>query len=150
MAEAGDRARGATAYVTLRAMRAPWPHAAMLQRAYIGRHHTRGRRGGSDPDERVAGKGYAVLRAAGIEVAENVLAGQAADQMAGYSTRSLKKRPEVTLKLAVSADGMIGRQGVGQVAITGAVSRGAGSSDAGRKRCDPCRHRHGASPTTRN
>ena len=50
-----------------------------------------------------------------------MLAAEAADQMAGYLIRSLKKRPEVTLKLAISADGMIGRQGEGQVAITGTV-----------------------------
>ena len=43
--------------------------------------------------------------------------------MAGYLIRSLKKRPEVTLKLALSQDGMIGRPGEGQVAITGEVSR---------------------------
>jgi diaminohydroxyphosphoribosylaminopyrimidine deaminase/5-amino-6-(5-phosphoribosylamino)uracil reductase len=71
----------------------------------------------------VSGKGYAILRAAGIEVVERILAADAADQMAGYLTRSLKKRPEVTLKLAISADGMIGRLGEGQVAITGPVSR---------------------------
>ena len=49
--------------------------------------------------------------------------GKAAGQMSGYLVRSVKKRPEVTLKLALSADGMIGRLGAGQVAITGAASR---------------------------
>ena len=39
----------------------------------------------SDPDERVAGKGYAILRTAGIEVEENVLRAEAADYLAGYS-----------------------------------------------------------------
>ena len=63
------------------------------------------------------------MRAAGIEVVERVLADKAADQMAGYLTRSVKKRPEVSLKLALSADGKIGRQGAGQVAITGPVAR---------------------------
>ena len=43
--------------------------------------------------------------------------------MAGYLTRSLKKWPEVILKLAISADSMIGRLGEGQVTITGPVSR---------------------------
>lgn len=43
--------------------------------------------------------------------------------MAGYLTRSVKKRPEVTLKLAVSSDDMIGRRGAGQIAITGEISR---------------------------
>ncbi|TIT89611.1 MAG: bifunctional diaminohydroxyphosphoribosylaminopyrimidine deaminase/5-amino-6-(5-phosphoribosylamino)uracil reductase, partial [Mesorhizobium sp.] len=71
----------------------------------------------------VSGKGYAILRAAGVEVVEKVLAAEAAEQMAGYLTRSLKKRPEVTLKLALSSDGKIGRKGAGQVAITGELAR---------------------------
>ena len=71
----------------------------------------------------MSGKGYAILRQAGIEVVERVLADEAADAMAGYLTRSLKKRPEVILKLALSQDGMIGRPGEGQIAITGEVSR---------------------------
>ena len=54
---------------------------------------------------------------------EGVLADEAADLMAGYLIRSVGKRPEVTLKLAVSADGMIGRKGEGQVAITGPPAR---------------------------
>lgn len=120
--EAGERARGATAYVTLEPCahhgRTP-PCANALVAAGIKRVVG----AASDPDDRVSGKGYAILRAAGIEVVERILAADAADQMAGYLTRSLKKRPEVTLKLAISADGMIGRLGEGQVAITGPVSR---------------------------
>src|SRR5690606_23270712 len=77
----------------------------------------------SDPDPRVSGRGYAILRDAGIEVVEGVLANEAAALLAGYLTRARLKRPEVTLKLAVSSDGMIGRRGAGQVAITGRVSR---------------------------
>ena len=122
LAEAGDRARGATAYVTLEPCahhgRTP-PCAEALVAAGISRVVG----AASDPDPRVSGRGYALLRAAGIEVVERVLSAEAADQMAGYLVRSLKKRPEVTLKLAISADGMIGRMGEGQVAITGAVAR---------------------------
>jgi diaminohydroxyphosphoribosylaminopyrimidine deaminase/5-amino-6-(5-phosphoribosylamino)uracil reductase len=77
----------------------------------------------ADPDPRVSGKGYAILRQAGIEVVERVLADEAADLLAGYLIRSVRKRPEVTLKLALSADGMIGRLGEGQVAITGSLAR---------------------------
>lgn len=122
LAQAGERARGATAYVTLEPCahhgRTP-PCAEGLIQAGISRVVG----AANDPDPRVSGKGYAMLRAAGIAVVERVLAAEAADLMAGYLTRSLKKRPEVILKLAVSADGMIGRRGEGQVAITGAVAR---------------------------
>jgi diaminohydroxyphosphoribosylaminopyrimidine deaminase/5-amino-6-(5-phosphoribosylamino)uracil reductase len=122
LAEAGDLARGATAYVTLEpcAHHGRTPPCANA-RVTAGIKRVVG--AATDPDSRVSGKGYAILRASGIEVVENVLAAEAADQMAGYLTRSLKKRPEVTLKLAISADGMIGRLGQGQIAITGPVSR---------------------------
>ncbi|MBL8578506.1 MAG: bifunctional diaminohydroxyphosphoribosylaminopyrimidine deaminase/5-amino-6-(5-phosphoribosylamino)uracil reductase RibD [Mesorhizobium sp.] len=122
LAEAGALARGATAYVTLEPCahhgRTP-PCANALVSAGVARVVG----AASDPDSRVSGKGYAIIRDAGIEVVDRILAGQAADAMAGYLTRSLKKRPEVTLKLAISQDGMIGKPGEGQVAITGEVSR---------------------------
>lgn len=122
LAEAGERARGATAYVTLEPCahhgRTP-PCANALVTAGV----TRVVGAASDPDPRVSGKGYAILRAAGVDVVEGVLAEVAAERVAGYLIRSLKKRPEVILKLAVSRDGMIGRKGEGQVAITGPVAR---------------------------
>lgn len=122
LAEAGDRARGATAYVTLEPCahhgRTP-PCAEALVRAGIARVVG----AAADPDPRVSGKGYAILEAGGIDVTPGVLADGASDRLNGYLTRSVKKRPEVTLKLAVSSDGMIGRKGEGQVAITGQVSR---------------------------
>ncbi|MER8657515.1 MULTISPECIES: bifunctional diaminohydroxyphosphoribosylaminopyrimidine deaminase/5-amino-6-(5-phosphoribosylamino)uracil reductase RibD [unclassified Mesorhizobium] len=122
LAEAGELARGATAYVTLEPCahhgRTP-PCANALVNAGVARVVG----AASDPDPRVSGKGYAILRAAGIEVVEKVLVEEAAEQMAGYLIRSMKKRPEVTLKLALSSDGKIGRHGAGQVAITGDVAR---------------------------
>lgn len=121
LAEAGDKARGATAYVTLEPCahhgRTP-PCAEALIAAGVARVVG----ASSDPDPRVSGRGYGMLRAAGIEVTEGVLAAQAADLMAGYLMRSAQKRPEVILKLAISADGMIGRAGE-EVAITGGEAR---------------------------
>ncbi|MBZ9741946.1 MULTISPECIES: bifunctional diaminohydroxyphosphoribosylaminopyrimidine deaminase/5-amino-6-(5-phosphoribosylamino)uracil reductase RibD [unclassified Mesorhizobium] len=122
LAEAGQRARGATAYVTLEPCahhgRTP-PCANALVNAGIARVVG----AASDPDPRVSGQGYAILRDAGVEVVEKVMAAEAAEQMAGYLIRSLKKRPEVILKLALSSDGKIGREGAGQVAITGDMAR---------------------------
>ena len=122
LAEAGVLAQGATAYVTLEPCahhgRTP-PCANALVSAGIARVVG----AASDPDPRVSGKGYAILRTAGVEVVERLLAEEAAEQMAGYMNRSLKKRPEVVLKLALSADGMIGRKGDGQISITGDAAR---------------------------
>lgn len=122
LAEAGEMACGATAYVTLEPCahhgRTP-PCAEALVRAGVARVVV----AATDPDERVSGKGYAILREAGIEVVAGVLAAEAANDLSGYLNRSAKKRPEVTLKLALSDDGMIGQKSAGQVAITGPVSR---------------------------
>ncbi|MES0096868.1 bifunctional diaminohydroxyphosphoribosylaminopyrimidine deaminase/5-amino-6-(5-phosphoribosylamino)uracil reductase RibD [Mesorhizobium sp. M0019] len=122
LAEAGELARGATAYATLEPCahhgRTP-PCANALVSAGVARVVG----AASDPDPRVSGKGYAILRAAGVEVVEKVLAAEAAEQMAGYLIRSLKKRPEVILKLALSSDNKIGVKGEGQVSITGDIAR---------------------------
>ena len=121
LAEAGSGARGATAYITLEPCahhgRTP-PCAEALVTAGISRIVI----AASDPDPRVSGKGAAILRQAGIEVTENVMANEAWDGLSPYLTRSVKKRPEVTLKLALSSDGMIGRRVGKRIAITGPVS----------------------------
>ncbi|MCF3639514.1 bifunctional diaminohydroxyphosphoribosylaminopyrimidine deaminase/5-amino-6-(5-phosphoribosylamino)uracil reductase RibD [Rhizobium sp. TRM95111] len=123
LAEAGEAARGATAYVTLEPCahhgRTP-PCADALIAAGVARVVV----SVDDPDARVAGQGFERLRAAGIAVETRVLEGEGRRALAGYLMRQTKKRPHVTLKLAVSADGMLGRPGEGQVAITGPVSRG--------------------------
>lgn len=122
LAEAGERASGATAYVTLEPCahhgRTP-PCAEALVTAGVARVVA----AATDPDERVSGKGYAILRNAGIEVESGVLAGDAARAMAGYLIQRTRSRPHVTLKLAVSSDGRIGRTGAGQVAVTGETAR---------------------------
>lgn len=122
LAEAAGRARGATAYVTLEPCahhgRTP-PCASALIAAGVARVVAAAR----DPDERVSGRGYAMLRQAGIEVEAGILDREASDVMAGYLIRSMKKRPEIILKMALSNDGKIGRPGDGQIFITGDISR---------------------------
>ena len=71
------------------------------------------------------------LRDAGIAVDIGVLPEEGHRALEAYLMRQVSKRPHVTLKLAVSADGMIGRKGAGQVRITGPP--GAGSASSGRK-----------------
>jgi diaminohydroxyphosphoribosylaminopyrimidine deaminase/5-amino-6-(5-phosphoribosylamino)uracil reductase len=122
LAEAGELARGATVYVTLEPCshhgRTP-PCAEALIACGVARVVI----SVTDPDSRVSGRGIAMLREAGIEVEAGVLEEEGRRSLAGYLTRQTRNRPYVTLKLAVSADGMIGRQGEGQVAITGPVAR---------------------------
>ena len=122
LALAGEAARGATAYVTLE----PCSHygktppcanalvAAGVARVVVCLH---------DPDPRVSGRGLSILREAGITVDTGVLEEEGRKALRAYLMRQIKARPYVTLKLAVSGDGMIGRTGSGQVAITGPVSR---------------------------
>jgi diaminohydroxyphosphoribosylaminopyrimidine deaminase/5-amino-6-(5-phosphoribosylamino)uracil reductase len=104
LAEAGEAARGATAYVTLE----PCAHhgetppcAEALAQAGVARVVA----AVQDPDPRVAGKGLAMLRAAGIEVASGALEREAADLSAGFFLRVRENRPFVTLKIAQSLDG---------------------------------------------
>ncbi len=122
LAEAGDEARGATAYVTLEPCshhgKTP-PCANAIVAAGIARVVV----AVADPDPRVSGQGLKILADADIEVTIGILQKEARRAMGGYLTRQTKGRPQVTLKLAVSADGMLGRLGAGQVAITGAEVR---------------------------
>lgn len=124
LAEAGDAARGATAYVTLEPCahhgRTP-PCANALVAAGIARVFC----ALSDPDDRVAGRGFAILRDAGVEIMADVEADYARSVLWAYLIRSEHKRPGVTLKLAISADGMIGLKGQGGVAVTGEETRAA-------------------------
>jgi diaminohydroxyphosphoribosylaminopyrimidine deaminase / 5-amino-6-(5-phosphoribosylamino)uracil reductase len=122
LAEAGEKARGATAYVTLEPCshhgKTP-PCAEALIAAGVARIVVCI----LDPDERVAGRGVVMLRDTGIDVDIGVLHDEGERVLEAYLMRQRSNRPHVTLKLAVSSDGMIGREGEGQVRITGQVSR---------------------------
>ena len=124
LAEAGERARGATAYVTLEPCshfgKTP-PCVNALIAAGVGRVVV----AVTDPDPRVSGNGIRMLRDAGIAVETGLMEVAARRGLAAYLTRQTEGRAHVTLKLAVSKDGMLGRHGEGQVRITGHQSREA-------------------------
>ncbi|MGI9414580.1 MAG: bifunctional diaminohydroxyphosphoribosylaminopyrimidine deaminase/5-amino-6-(5-phosphoribosylamino)uracil reductase RibD, partial [Hyphomicrobiales bacterium] len=125
LGRAGALAAGATAYVTLEPCahhgKTP-PCAEALADAGIARAVV----ATGDPDARVAGRGIEQLRAAGITVDACVLADQARRDLAGFLSRIERGRPEVTLKLAVSADGKIAAAPGKTTAITGAQARSRG------------------------
>lgn len=118
LAEAGTAARGATLYVSLE----PCSHTGRTppcSEAIIAAGIARVVTPMEDPDRRVAGRGHAFLREAGIEVVTGILAGEAGKAHSGHVKRVLRGLPHVLLKLAVSADGKIAREGRRPVRLTG-------------------------------
>ena len=122
LAQAGDAAQGATAFVTLEPCahhgKTP-PCANALVTAGISRVVCPL----ADPDPRVAGKGFAILRAAGIEVSVGLMEAEARSANAGFLHTKERARPFVTLKLAASLDGRIATQTGESRWITGSESR---------------------------
>ncbi|MFA5678057.1 MAG: bifunctional diaminohydroxyphosphoribosylaminopyrimidine deaminase/5-amino-6-(5-phosphoribosylamino)uracil reductase RibD [Pseudomonas sp.] len=102
--QAGERARGATAYVTLEPCshfgKTP-PCADALVKAGVSRVVA----AMQDPNPQVAGRGLQRLRDAGIEVLCGVLEAQARQLNPGFIKRMQHGLPLVRLKLAMSLDG---------------------------------------------
>ena len=104
---AGSRAAGATLYCTLEPCSHVGRTGACVERiaaAGIARVVA----AIQDPNPRVAGGGFAYLRAHGIDVIEGVAADDARRQIAPFGIWITKHRPFVTLKCAISADGFVG------------------------------------------
>lgn len=104
LAAAGEAARGATLYVTLE----PCSHHGATPPcvdAIIAAGVSRVVTAMEDPDPRVAGRGHAILREAGIEVVIGPEAAAARCDHLGHILRVTKHRPMVTLKLARTSDG---------------------------------------------
>lgn len=120
--QAGGLARGATAYVTLEPCAhqgQTGPCAEALLTAGVARVVS----ASEDPDPRVAGRGHARLRQAGVEVLTGVLQDEARALNAGFLSRVQKQRPFVTLKLATTLDGRIALPSGESKWITGETAR---------------------------
>lgn len=122
LAQAGEQARGATAFVTLEPCAHQSERGPACADGLIAAGVSRVVVGVRDPDLRTAGEGLERLRAAGIEVAALDHAASRRS-LAGYLTHAEHGRPHVTLKLALTLDGAIALPEGGSRWITGEVAR---------------------------
>ncbi|HCP04052.1 MAG: riboflavin biosynthesis protein RibD [Pseudomonadales bacterium] len=122
LAQAGDLARGATAYVTLEPCshfgRTP-PCADALVKAGVSRVVA----AMQDPNPQVAGNGLNRLREAGIEVDCGLLEAQAQALNPGFIKRMQQGLPWVRVKLAMSLDGRTAMASGESKWITGPAAR---------------------------
>jgi diaminohydroxyphosphoribosylaminopyrimidine deaminase/5-amino-6-(5-phosphoribosylamino)uracil reductase len=120
--QAGERARGATAYVSLE----PHAHQGRTPPCTIALIKAGVRRVVApveDPNPLVSGRGFTHLRDAGVEVHVGVLASEAARLNEKYIHALRHARPFVHLKLACSLDGRIATRTGDSRWITNETSR---------------------------
>ncbi len=134
LAQAGSAAAGATIYITLEPcahISGRGPACSDLLVAAKPRLVVTALQ---DPDPRTAGRGFARLADAGIEVTTGIMASQARRSLAGFLSRIERQRPFVTLKLATSLDGAIAMADGSSRWITGEAARAHAHLE--RARCD--------------
>jgi diaminohydroxyphosphoribosylaminopyrimidine deaminase/5-amino-6-(5-phosphoribosylamino)uracil reductase len=125
LAQAGAKARGATAYLTLEPCshfgRTP-PCVRSLIDARIARVVT----AMEDPNPRVNGQGLAQLREAGIDVRCGLLQAEARALNPGFVSRMARGLPWVRMKVAASLDGRTALRNGESQWITGEAARADG------------------------
>ncbi|WP_333871245.1 bifunctional diaminohydroxyphosphoribosylaminopyrimidine deaminase/5-amino-6-(5-phosphoribosylamino)uracil reductase RibD [Desulforamulus putei] len=122
LADAGEKARGATVYVTLEPCchhGRTGPCTEALLKAGVKRVVA----AMTDPNPLVAGKGLAVLREAGVEVQSGLLQEEALRLNEVFIKYITTKRPFVVLKAATSLDGKIATAAGESKWITGHSAR---------------------------
>ena len=120
--QAGEMARGATAYVTLE----PCSHYGRTPpcaEALIGSGVSRVVAAMTDPNPLVAGKGLAMLEAAGIRTESGLLETEARELNRGFLSRIERGRPFVRIKCAASLDGKTALADGRSYWITGETAR---------------------------
>ena len=123
LAQAGNQARGATAYVTLEPCAHQSPRGPACSDGLITAGITRVVAATTDPDPRTSGQGFTRLQEAGIAVTKGVGHASAIYQLAPFLTKLLQDRPLVTVKIATSLDGKIARTDGSSRWITGERAR---------------------------
>ncbi|WP_273754314.1 MULTISPECIES: bifunctional diaminohydroxyphosphoribosylaminopyrimidine deaminase/5-amino-6-(5-phosphoribosylamino)uracil reductase RibD [unclassified Bartonella] len=118
---AGSLAQGATAYVTLEPC-AHYGKTSPCVSALIDSGISRVVVALTDCDKRMAGRGLALLRAAGIEVVEGILVEEAFEALWTHWCIKKMQRCAVTFKMAISADNSVGKKEEGGIKISGPLS----------------------------
>ncbi|MDE2599637.1 MAG: bifunctional diaminohydroxyphosphoribosylaminopyrimidine deaminase/5-amino-6-(5-phosphoribosylamino)uracil reductase RibD [Rhodocyclaceae bacterium] len=120
--EAGEQARGATAYVTLEPCNhtgRTGPCSEALIAAGVGRVVA----AMQDPNPLVAGEGLARLAAAGVQVQSGLLESEAIELNIGFVSRMTRGRPWLRLKTATTLDGKTALNNNVSQWITGEAAR---------------------------
>lgn len=132
LAQAGDAAKGATAYVTLEPCAHESARGPTCADSLIASGIARVVIALTDPDPRTNGAGITRLQAAGIDVELGLGAEAARRAMAGWLMLQQHGRPLVTLKLATSLDGCIALDNGESQWITSEAARAHGHLERAR------------------